>query len=225
MSDSPEDRERVFDRIAPLILDFAHVVGARTFHAEELRLYVNSRTTNIAPGSPDRILRLMRQAGQLDYEVISRSESLYQFYLNGTGTQMNDMTPPPEPVTPAKLIEEYVALRDAKKHADETYAEFVKVNYSTRMDELETILLDTLNKLGVDSLAGPSGTVYKKLSTSVTIADAREFRRHIIGTEEWDLLDWRANKTAINDRIDAGEALPPGVNRTTFFSVGIRRKS
>ena len=127
--------------------------------------------------------------------------------------------------TPAQLIEEYIVLRDAKKNADETYAEFVKVNYSTRMDELENILLDTLNKLGVDSLAGQSGTVYKKLSTSVTVADGREFRRHIIGAEDWDLLDWRANKTAINDRIDQGQELPPGVNRTTFYSVGIRRKS
>jgi hypothetical protein len=130
-----------------------------------------------------------------------------------------------EAVSPAKLIEEYIALRDAKKHADETYAEFIKVNYADRMDELERVLLDTLNKLGVDSLAGQSGTVYKKLSTSVTVADAREFRRHVIGDEDWDVIDWRANKTAINDRVENGEALPPGVNRTTFFSVGIRRKS
>ena len=127
--------------------------------------------------------------------------------------------------TPAALIEEYIVLRDAKKQADETYAEFIKTHYSTRMDELEGILLDTLNRLGVDSLAGQSGTVYKKLSTSVTVADGREFRRHIIGAEDWDLLDWRANKTAINDRIDQGQELPPGVNRTTFYSVGIRRKS
>ena len=127
--------------------------------------------------------------------------------------------------TPAQLIEEYIVLRDAKKQADETYAEFIKTHYSTRMDELENILLDKLNQLGVDSLAGQSGTVYKKLSTSVTIADAREFRRHVIGDEDWDLLDWRANKTAINDRIDQGQELPPGVNRTTFYSVGIRRKS
>lgn len=135
---------------------------------------------------------------------------------------MNDMPAEPQP---AKLIEEYIALRDGKKNADETYAEWVKVNFSTRMEELERILLDTLNKLGIDSLAGQSGTVYKKLSTSVTVADAREFRRHVIGDEDWDILDWRANKTAINDRVEAGEALPPGINRSTFFSVGIRRKS
>ena len=133
---------------------------------------------------------------------------------------MNDCTP-----QPAELIEEYIALRDAKKVADETYAEFVKVNYTDRMDELERTLLDTLNKLGVDSLAGKSGTVYKKLSTSVTIADAREFRRHVIGDEDWDLVDWRANKTAINDLVENGEPLPPGINRTTFYSVGIRRKA
>lgn len=127
--------------------------------------------------------------------------------------------------TPAQLIEEYIALRDAKKAADETYAEFIKTHYSNRMDELESILLDQLNTLGVDSLAGQTGTVYRKLSTSVTVADAREFRRHVIGSEEWDLLDWRANKTAVNDMVERGETIPPGINRTTFFSVGIRRKT
>lgn len=136
---------------------------------------------------------------------------------------MNDQTRIEQ--TPAQLIEEYIALRDGKKVADDTYAEFVKANYSTRMDELETILLDQLNTLGVDSIAGKTGTVYKKLTTSVTVADAREFRRHVIGGEDWDLLDWRANKTAVNDRIDQGQELPPGINRSTFFTVGIRRKS
>ena len=130
----------------------------------------------------------------------------------------------PKPM-PVALIEEYITLRDAKKHADETYAEFVKQNYSNRMGDLERILLDTLNKLGVDSLAGQTGTVYKKLSTSITVADMREFRRHVIGSEDWDLADMRANQTAVNERVDRGDPLPPGINRSTFFSVGIRRKS
>ena len=130
----------------------------------------------------------------------------------------------PKPM-PVALIEEYITLRDAKKHADETYAEFVKQNYSNRMGDLERILLDTLNKLGVDSLAGQTGTVYKKLTTSVTVGDAREFRRHVIGSEEWDLIDWRANKTAVNDLVEQGGELPPGINRSAFYSVGVRKSS
>ena len=57
------------------------------------------------------------------------------------------------------------------------------------MNEIELTLLDQLNQLGVDSVASQEGTAYKKMSTSVTMADAREFRRHVIGGELWDLIE------------------------------------
>jgi len=132
---------------------------------------------------------------------------------------------PPSPRTPAQLVEEFITLRDAKKRTEDASKEFIKKHYEDRMDELEATLLDMLNKAGLDSFASPAGTAYKKLSTSVTVADQREFRRHVIGSEEWDLIDWRANKTVVNDLVDKGEPLPPGVNRTGFYTVGIRRKS
>ena len=136
---------------------------------------------------------------------------------------MNEMVKQEAPI--ADQIDEYIQLRDGKKAADEVYAAWSKQNFGDRMEQLEAGMLDALNKMGVDSVAGKAGTVYKKLTTSVTIADAREFRRHVIGGEDWDLIDWRANKTAVNDRVEAGDPLPPGVNRSTFFTVGIRRKT
>ena len=125
--------------------------------------------------------------------------------------------------TPAQLVEDYISLRDDKKKADERYAAWLKENYSGPMKEIEAQLLDILNKLGSDSIKSAAGTAYKKLSTSVTVADMREFRRHVIGTEEWDLADWRANKTRVDEMAENGEALPPGLNRTAFYSIGVRR--
>lgn len=132
---------------------------------------------------------------------------------------------PPTQPTPAQLVEEYIKLRDEKKAADEHYKAWLEQNYTTRMDAIEASLLSTLNELGLESVAGKSGTAYKKLSTSVTIADMREFRRHVIGGEMWDLADWRANKTLVEEMIEKGETIPPGVNRTAFYSIGIRRKT
>lgn len=125
--------------------------------------------------------------------------------------------------TPAEMVEEYIKLRDGKKVAADRYGEWEDQNFNNRMKALEAQLLDVLNELGSDSLSSKSGTVYKKANTSVTVADAREFRRHVIGAEAWDLIDWRVNKTAVNDAIEAGEDLPPGVNRSVFVTVGIRR--
>jgi hypothetical protein len=126
---------------------------------------------------------------------------------------------------PAELVAKYIALRDQKEAATAKFKEFMTAHYEGPMELLEAQLLDTLNKLGVESIASSNGTVYKSLSTSVTVADAREFRRHVIGGEEWELIDWRANKTAINNIIDEGGVLPPGINRSAFYKVNIRRKS
>ena len=215
--DAPEERARVFDTIAPIILIFADEVGDEPFHAEELRQYVLERTTNIAPSSPDRILRMMRQMKILNYVVPSRSESLYQF-VNGE-TEM-DM-----PIKPSELVEEYIALRDTKKQKEAEFEAAIQENITNRMNEIEIALLDQLNALGIDSVSGKSGTAYKKISTSVTIADPREFRRHVIGTEQWDLANWSANKTLVNDMVERGEPIPPGVNRSAFYTIGIRRKT
>jgi hypothetical protein len=81
MSDDDRDeRERVYSRIAALILQFRDEDPSATFHVEDLRQYVLERVVEeIAPDSPGRILRLLREEGKLDYVVINRRQSLYQF--------------------------------------------------------------------------------------------------------------------------------------------------
>ena len=54
---------------------------ADTFHMEGLRQFVEIRMRgagHIAPDSPGRILRQLRQQGQINYKVISRRKSIYQ---------------------------------------------------------------------------------------------------------------------------------------------------
>lgn len=78
-----QERARVRSRIGSLILEFCdmqkHFGG--TFHMEDLRNYVelgiNTKGT-IAPDSPGRILRQLRQQGLLNYAVVSRRQSLYR---------------------------------------------------------------------------------------------------------------------------------------------------
>jgi hypothetical protein len=78
-SDSPGDRARVYDKIAPTIMEFHQLHAGETFHAEQLRTFVRERVPGIAPDSPGRILRALRLEGRLDYAVLDRANSLYQF--------------------------------------------------------------------------------------------------------------------------------------------------
>jgi len=126
---------------------------------------------------------------------------------------------------PADLVEEFIRLRDERKQVEEGFEQEIKKRYGDRMEAIKVTLLDLLNKLGVDSIAGRTGTAFKSMTTSVTVADAREFRRHVIGGEHWDLIDWRANKTAVNELVDNGEPVPPGINRSSFWNINVRRKA
>jgi len=71
-----ENLERVSVRIARSVTAFCQ--EHKTFHADDLRRHVIRETGVTAPGSPDRVLRDLRQKHVLDYRVISRSESLYE---------------------------------------------------------------------------------------------------------------------------------------------------
>jgi hypothetical protein len=84
-NDSITDRRRVAQRITESILGFFEERTAKDqlrFRADDLRAHVDRAMSGmIAPGSPDRILRLLRQRGTLNYKVISRSESLYEIVV------------------------------------------------------------------------------------------------------------------------------------------------
>jgi hypothetical protein len=77
------ERNRVYGKIAPVILAFATAHAGEAFHAEELRRTVTQSAPELAPSSADRILRMLRQEGRLDYVVLNRRQSLYQFRARG----------------------------------------------------------------------------------------------------------------------------------------------
>jgi hypothetical protein len=130
----------------------------------------------------------------------------------------------PAEVTPADLIEEYLRLREKKKLAEEKFKEWLAANYTGRMDIIEAILMDSLNNLGADSLKTDVGTCFKRVETSVTVGSPAEFQRHVIGSGQWELIDFRANKTAVKAFVeDNGGETPPGVNMTQTTVLSVRR--
>lgn len=72
--------ERVTSAIGRAVLAFCRVRlahGEPQFHADDLRSFV-LRAHPTAPASADRILRALRRAGQVSYQVVNRRQSLYR---------------------------------------------------------------------------------------------------------------------------------------------------
>jgi hypothetical protein len=121
-----------------------------------------------------------------------------------------------------KRIGQYVALRDKIKTIEEKHkAELAP--YKDALGKLGDLMLHHLNSINTDSTKSTSGTVYRTMRKSASIADGDQFRRYVIGSEAFELIDWRANAPAVASFIEENGVAPPGVNYTTTFTVGVRR--
>jgi hypothetical protein len=67
----------VAGRIAEIVKAFVTERIGNYFTATELRTFVAGKTEGVAPGSSDRILRMLRQQNQINYSVINRRKSQY----------------------------------------------------------------------------------------------------------------------------------------------------
>lgn len=79
MNEQRENIERVSTQIAGYVTKFIDAHLDKEFRVEELHKYVASELDGyVAPGSPDRIMRLLKQQGRVDYIVLNRRRSLYK---------------------------------------------------------------------------------------------------------------------------------------------------
>lgn len=79
MTEQAENIQRVNQAIGQHVTAFLDSHLNQEFHVDEMRQYVSANVDGyVAPASPDRILRMLRQKGAVNYTVISRSRSLYR---------------------------------------------------------------------------------------------------------------------------------------------------
>jgi hypothetical protein len=119
-------------------------------------------------------------------------------------------------------VAQYVRLRDIIKAEEKEFKDRIAPK-KEMLETLENVLLGMLQTANLQNAKTKAGTVYRTTKRSATIADAALFRRHVIGSEAWDLVDWRANVTAVGEIVDTTKAPPPGVNYSTKIEVGVNR--
>lgn len=120
-------------------------------------------------------------------------------------------------------IAQYVGLRDKIAALDKTHKEKM-APFREMLDTLGGVLLTHLDNIAADSVATPSGTVYKTVKNSATIADGQAFWNYVNANNEFDLIDKRANVSAVMEFIEQHNTPPPGVNFNSIITVGVRRK-
>ncbi len=124
----------------------------------------------------------------------------------------------------AKRVEQFVKLRDHIKKLNDEHKIKMKP-FNETLAQLNSILLAHLNSLNGNSVATDAGTVYRTEKKSASLADARAFMDFVIAHQAYDLLDRKANVTAVEEYIKGNYAPPPGVNFSSTFVAGVRRAS
>lgn len=120
------------------------------------------------------------------------------------------------------IIEKYIELRDKKAELSAAYKKKI-AGLDAALDQLEVILLEKLNEIGMDSAKGSTGTVYKSKRTSATVADWDYVLDHIQKNELWNMLEKRVSKQAVEQYVEEHGDLPPGINWREEVVVNIRR--
>jgi hypothetical protein len=121
-----------------------------------------------------------------------------------------------------KRVQQFIALRDALKVIDEAH-DAQRKQYVEAMAALTGIMQAFMEANKVENLKTSHGTCYTATKFSASLADPGLFMKHVIDTQSWDLLDRRANVTAVKEYVEQHNGLPPGVNLTSSTSVNVRR--
>jgi hypothetical protein len=127
-------------------------------------------------------------------------------------------------------VDQYVKLRDKIKEIEDKQKEAIRP-YKEALDQLNNTILSALDQIGVESVRTQYGTAYRLEKKSASFADKEAFWTFVVATGQWDLLDYKANVTAVKAFIDKQieekeptPVPPPGVNYSVRYEVGVRRK-
>jgi len=121
-----------------------------------------------------------------------------------------------------KRVGQYVQLRDNIKEIEARHKEEL-APFKDALEQLGNLLLSHLNSTKTDSARSKSGTAFKTTKHSATLADKQKFWDYVESTEQWELLDFKANVTAVGAFIEERRELPPGVNYSSIETVNVRR--
>ena len=129
-----------------------------------------------------------------------------------------------KPYSAAKLIGEYIRLRDSVTKLTERHEKQVRP-YKDSMSLIENLLGEEINKLEGQAIKTPKGTAYRSITNSYKVADRDVWLNWVFETGNRDMLTAHVAKEALNEFMDVNKSLPPGLNLTQIFNIRVKRNS
>lgn len=134
-----------------------------------------------------------------------------------------DPLPPPEAAQKfERRTKQYVALRDKIREISERHTAELKP-FVDLQNDLTAWFTQELDTVGAKSVKTSEGTVYQSTRYSASLNDPKAFMDYVISNNAFDLLDRKANSTAVRDYVEQHKSEPPGCKLSAIRTVGVRR--
>lgn len=121
-----------------------------------------------------------------------------------------------------KRTDQLVRLRAEIDRLDKEHKDRMKP-YKEMWEKLTGAMMAYLNDTNSQSVKTGAGTVFLSSRKTASLEDADAFMRYVVSNEAWDLLDRKANATAVADYIEEHDAPPPGVRFSVMETLNIRK--
>lgn len=131
---------------------------------------------------------------------------------------MNEVRTEP---TVDEQVAKYLEIRDLIKELDDAHDAKLKPLREIQ-ERVAGWLQEFMDRTGIDAVKTKHGTAYTTTRYSATLPDPEAFMQFIVAHGKFELLDRRANLTAVKDYVEENKSLPPGCNLTPFKKVNVR---
>lgn len=120
-------------------------------------------------------------------------------------------------------VAKFIQIRDVLKELEEAYEAKRKPLLEAK-EAISGWLMEFLEENKLVNANTKHGTVHTTTRSHASLPDAQAFMDFVISGSRFDLLDRRANATAVKEYVkDNSGQLPPGVNLTSIKTIGVRR--
>lgn len=121
----------------------------------------------------------------------------------------------------AKRVAQYIQIRDKLKAMEEEHTK-----KCAPLREIQNLLSGYMEQFltnnGADTVKTKNGTFYSSTRYTASLSDADAFMNFVTTNKLFELMDRRANSTAVKDYVKANGHKPPGVNLTAIRTIGVR---
>lgn len=126
--------------------------------------------------------------------------------------------------TPSKYdlrVGQYLQVRDAIRELKERHTAELKPLNDLK-NRLSSWLISHLEADGAKSVRTDYGTVYSTTKWSASLSDPKAFMDYVIENNRFELLDRKANVTAVRTYTEENGGEPPGARLTQEIEIGVR---